>query len=325
MAGSFYDSGSLVDLSTISDYQSVAQTLTPQTNNLTTWNGKPYGVPIGTSVTIMGYNKNLLQAAGVPFPDPSKPMTFDQFKVIAAKLTKIQNGRGVQYALNPLNVMDYDGFVRLEGGSMYDNYVNPTKMTVNTPEGIQGLTDYLSLFTQHIAPPYDELNNGPWSFDLGALETNKIAFARVGAWLFNDIQSSAPYIATTPVFCIKQCVLPSTVNSLAIYAGSKHQAEAWQFLKWATQVQPEISFAKFSDIPANKDALSQLDTYITPKAFVPSLQAALPTVRPVVITAKLQLTTTLGDIITDMVHGNITPAQAAARMEQQGNSILSGS
>jgi multiple sugar transport system substrate-binding protein len=273
----------------------------------------------------MGYNKNLLQAAGVPLPDPSKAMTFDQFKAIGAKLTKFQNGRGVQYAINPLNVMDYDGFVRLEGGSVYDSYVNPTKVTINTPEGIQGLTDYLSLFTQHLAPPYDELNNGPWSFDLGALETNKIAFARVGAWLFSDIRNSAPNIGVTPVFCIKQCVLPSTVNSLAIYSGSKHPAEAWEFLKWATQVQPEISFAKFSDIPANKDALSQLDTYIDPKAFVPALQTALPTVRPSVITAKQQLATTLSDIITDMVHGKITPAQAAARIEQQGNSILSGS
>jgi multiple sugar transport system substrate-binding protein len=321
MAGPYYDSGSLVDLSTISDYQSVAQTLTPQTLKLTNWSGKPLGVPIGTSVSLLGYNKNLLNAAGVPLPDPAKPMTFDQFKAIAAKITKV----GTQYALNPSDILDYDAFVRLEGGSTYDNYNNPTKVTIDTPAGIQGLTDYLSLFTQHIAPPYDQLTNGPWSFDLGALETNKIGFARVGAWLFSDIQSSASYIATTPLFCIKQCVLPTTVNSLAIYSGSKNQAAAWEFLKWATQVQPEISFAKFSDIPANTEALSQMSTYITPKEFVPSLQAALPTVVPIVITAKQQLTTTLSDSITDLVHGKLTPAQAAAQMQQQGNSILSGS
>jgi hypothetical protein len=68
-----------------------------------------------------------------------------------------------------------------------------------------------------------------------------------------------------------------------------------------------------------------MSTYITPKEFVPSLQAALPTVVPIVITAKQQLTTTLSDSITDLVHGKLTPAQAAAQMQQQGNSILSGS
>lgn len=321
MAGPYYDSGSLVDLSTFQDYQSVAQTLTSQTLKLTSWSGKPQGVPIGTSVSLLGYNKNLLKAAGVAFPDPAKPMTFDQFKVIAAKITKV----GTQYAINPADILDYDTFIRLEGGSVYDNYVNPTKMTINTPAGIQGLADYLSLFTQNMAPPPDQLTNGPWSFDLGALETNKIGFARVGAWLFSDIQSSAPYIATAPLFCIKQCVLPTTVNSLAIYSGSKNKDAAWQFLKWATQVQPEISFAKFSDIPANTDALSQMPTYITPKEFVPSLQAALPTVQPIVITPKQQLATTLSDIITDMVHSKLTPAQAAAQMEQKGNSVLSSS
>jgi len=320
MAGPYYDSGALVDLSTISDYQSVAQSLTPQTLKITNWNGKPYGVPIGTSVSVMGYNKNLLKAAGVPFPDSSKPMTFDQFKAIGAKISKA----GVQYAINPLNIAEWDEFVRLEGGSTYDNYVNPTKMTINTPAGIQGLADYQSLFTLHLAPPYDQLNNGPWSFDLGALQTNKIGFARVGAWLFSDITNSAPYIATSPLFCIKQCMLDSTVNSLAIYSGSKHQAEAWEFLKWSTQVQPEISFAKFSDIPANTQALAQMPTYIQPKEFVPSLQTAIPNVVPSVITQKQQLTTTLGDVITDMVHGKLTPAQAAARLEQQGNSVLSG-
>ncbi len=319
MAGPYYNSGSLVDLSTVSGYQSVAQTLTPQTLKITNWGGKPFGVPIGTSVSILGYNKNLLHAAGVPLPDPVKPMTFDQFKAIAAKITKV----GSQYAINPTDILDYDTFIRLEGGSTYDNYVNPTKMTINTPAGIQGLTDYLSLFTQNMAPPSDQLTNGPWSFDLGALETNKIGFARVGAWLFNDIQSSAPYVATAPLFCIKQCVLPTTVNSLAIYSGSKNQAAAWEFLKWASQVQPEISFAKFSDIPANTGALSQMSTYITPKAFVPTLESALPTVQSSLITPNQQLATSLSDVITDMVHGKLTPTQAAAQMQQQGNSILS--
>lgn len=324
-AAPYFDSGAVVDLTTFPDYQATVKNLASGPLSLNTWNGKTYGIPIGTSVSLLGYNKTLLQAAGVPLPDPVKPMTFDQFKTIAKKLTKIENGKGVQYAINPTDILDFDTFVRMAGGQTYDNPVNPTKVTINTPEGIQGLTDYMSLFTEHLAPPYDELTNGPWSYDLGALQTNKIAFARVGAWLFSDIQKSSPNIGVAPLFDINQPVVLGGANSLAIYSGSKHKQEAWEFLKWASQTQPEISFAKFSDIPADKDAISQMSTYIQPAEFVPTLQSALPTFQPSVMTTKQNLGTVLGDVITDMMHGKLTPAQAAAQMQQQGNAVLAGS
>ncbi len=325
-AAPYFDSGSMLDLTSFSDYQNVTKNLSPDTVKLNTWNGKAYGIPVGTSVSLLGYNKNLLKAAGIPYPDPVKPMTYDQFKAMAQKLYKTQNGKGVQYAINPLDILDYDMFARMEGGQVFDNPVNPTKITINTPKGIQGLTDYRDLFTQHMAPPYDEVigGNGPWSFDLGALETGKIAFARVGAWLFSDIQK-AGNIGVAPIFTIKQPVITGGVNSLAIYSGSKHKQEAWEFLKWAAQTQPQIAFGKFSDIPADKTATSQLDTYVQPKDFVPTLQASLAEFQPSLMTTKTQLGTTFSDIITDMVHGKITPAQAAAQMQQQGDSVLSGS
>lgn len=324
MAAPYFDNGAVVDLSTFPDYKDATKNLTPQTVALNTWNGKVDGMPIGTSVSMLGYNKDLLKAAGLPFPDPVKPMTFDQFKAMAQKLTKFQHGKGTQYAISPTDILDYDTMVRMNGGQVYDNPVNPTKISVNTPEGIQGLTDYQSLFTQHIAPPYDELTNGPWSYDLGALQTGKIAFARVGAWLFNDIQTKSPNIGIAPLFNIKQPVVTGGVNSLSIFAGSKNKQAAWEFLKWASQTQPQISFAKFSDIPADKDALSQLNTYIQPASFVPTLQSALPTFQPSLMTTKQNLATTFSDIMADMMHGKITPTKAAAEMQQQGNAILSG-
>ena len=325
MAAPYYDGGALYDLSKFPDYQDAVKNLSTGPLKLNTWSGKVYGMPIGTSVSVLGYNKNLLKAAGVAFPDPVKPMTFDEFKTIAKKLTKTENGKIVQYALMPTDILDYDMFVRMEGGSVYDNPVNPTKITINTPEGIQGLKDYQSLFTEKIAPPYDELTNGPWSFDLGSLQTNKIAFARVGAWLFSDIQKSTPNVAITPVFRIKDPVVTGGANSLSIYKGSKHAAEAWQFLKWAAQTPAETSFAKFSDIPADKTAIAQMDTYIQPKEFVPTLTSALGTFQPSVMVTKDQVTTTLNDILTDMMHGKLTPEQTAAKMQQQGNALLSAS
>lgn len=318
-AAPYYASGSLVDLSTLDGYQDVVNALAPSTITLCQWNGKTYGIPIGTSVSVLGYNADMLQAAGIPTPDPSTPMTFDQFKVLGKKLYKA----GQQYAINPTDILDIPTFVQMEGGNMFDRAINPTKITINTPEGIQGITDYKSLFDENLAPPYAQLNNGPWSFDLGALQTNKIGFARVGAWLFTDIQNSSIKIGITPLFTIKTPVVQGSVNSLSIYAGSKHINEAWEFIKWAAGVQPEISFAKFSDIPANKTALSQLSSYIAPANFAPTLLAAYPTFQPQYMTNNQQLSSVISDITTSLMGNKITPAQAAAQLEQQGNALLS--
>lgn len=324
MAPSYFDSGALVDLNSFSDYNDASKSLSPTTISLSQWNGKTYALPIGTSISVLGYNKALLDAAGVPTPDPVKAMTFDEFKAMAKKLTKIQNGKGVQYAINPTDILDYDMFVRMNGGKAFDNPVNPTKVTINTPEGIQGLTDYQSLFTEKMAPPFNELSNGPWSFDLGALDTGKIAFARVGPWLFSDMAKNPNY-GITPIFTIKQPVITGGVNSLAIYKNSKNQQQAWEFLKWATQTGPEISFAKFSDIPAEKKAFAEMSTYLQPAKFAPTMITAFQSFQPNLMTPKDQLATTIGDILTDMMSGKITPAQAAAKMEQQGNSVLASS
>ncbi len=318
-AAPYYASGALVDLSTLPGYQAVVNALAPNTVALCQWSGKTYGLPIGTSVSVLGYNADMLQAAGIPTPDPTTPMTFEQFKTMGKKLYN----PGQQYAINPTDIVDPYTLVHMEGGHVYDRPVNPTKVTINTPEGIKGLEDYQSLFTENLAPPYAQLTNGPWSFDLGALQTNKIGFARVGAWLFSDIQSSSIKIGIAPLFTINTPVVEGGVNSLAIYSGSKHINEAWQFIKWAAGVQPEISFAKFSDIPANKTALSQLSTYISPANFAPTLLAAYPTFWPQVMTNNQQISSTFSDIITSMMSNKITPAQAAAQMEQQGNALLS--
>jgi multiple sugar transport system substrate-binding protein len=323
MAGAYYQEGALTDLTTFSDYTDASNIVSPASLQLGKWSGKSYSLPIGTSVSLLGYSKKLLKDAGVDYPSSTEPMTFDQFKAMAQKLSIKKNGQYTQYAINPLNILTYDTFARMNGGSTYDNPVNPTKITINSPAGIQGLTDYMSLFTDHLSPSYDSLTTGPWSYDIGALQTGKIAFARVGAWLFSDMAANPDY-AVAPIFKKQSFVTIGTVNSLAIYKGSKNQDQAWKFVKWATQTQPEISFAKFSDVPSNKDAFSQLNTYITPASYIPALQTAFPSFQPDLISSKSdQVTAALGDVITDMAGGKLTPTQAAAQMESKGNAILS--
>ncbi len=328
-AAPYYDQGALYDLSTLPGYQDTVKNLRQDSVKLCNWKGKQYSLPVGVYIPILGYNKTLLQQAGVPLPDPVKPMEFSDFVTMARKLTKQSGGKYTRYAINVNDFGDtmWTGLVQMHGGQVYDNPINPTKILVNTPEGIQGLTDWQSLFTQHLNPPYAEMANGPWGTgDIDSLQTNKVAFARIGAFDFALIeqQNLTDQIGATPVFAVngKQVTL-GNVNSFGIYRGSQHVNEAWEFIKWATSTAPDKTFAKISDVPSNIAAFNAMSSYITPQVYIPTLNSAAQGWGPLVMTPHQQLGTDFSNILTDLANAKITPAQAAQQMEQKGNADLS--
>ncbi len=329
-AAPYYDQGALYDLSTLSGYQDVAKNLKADAVKLGNWKGKQYTLPVGVYVPLIGYNKTMLKAAGIPFPDPVKAMEFSDFKTMAAKLVKQSGGKYTQYAIN-INDLDplWTALVQLEGGQVYDTPVNPKKMTLSTPEGIKGLTDWQSLYTEHLNPPIGEQANGPWGTgDLDSLLTGKVAFARIGAFDFASIQQQnlVDQIGAMPIFGVngKQVTL-GNANSFGIYKGSKYPEQAWEFIKWVTSTDPDKTFAKISDVPSNTVAFDQMASYITPQVYVQTLTSANKGWGPIVMTPNPQFGTDIGNILTDLANGKLTPAKAAQQMEQKGNADLTAS
>ncbi len=326
-AASYMNEGALYDLSTFSGYQDAIKNLRASDLTLCSWNGKQYTLPVGIYVPLIGYNKTMLQQAGIPFPDPVTPMEFSAFKTMAQKLVKKVNGKYTQYAIN-INDLGplYAAFTMMRGGQFYDNPVNPTKVLANTPEGIQGLADYQSLFTENLTPPYAEMATGAWGTgDTDSLQTGKIAFARMGAFDFADIISKnlQNTIGAMPEFSIngKQVTI-GNANSFGIFKGSKNPQQAWEFIKWATQTGPDTTYAKLSDVPSDLTAFSQMSTYLTPQEYVPTLTSATKGFQTDVLTPNQQYGTDLLAIITDLANGKLTPTKAAQQLEQKGNADL---
>ncbi len=100
------------------------------------------------------------------------------------------------------------------GGTLYDNQINPTKITVNTPEGIAGLAAYQSMFTNKLVPPYNSLASSQWGGgDIASLETNRIAMSRVGDWNIDEINSKNLNYGIMPAPTIQKSVMLSGANS----------------------------------------------------------------------------------------------------------------
>jgi multiple sugar transport system substrate-binding protein len=326
-AAAYYNKGVFTDLSQFSDYASTVQQLIPAPQELHAWDGKHYGVPIGTEISNIGYNQDLFKAAGVPYPSATTSMSFADFEAMATKLLKKDSsGKVTQYPFHNGGIggwFYWETFVYMEGGHPYDRAVNPTKVTMNNPAGIAGLSDIESLYQKQLVPPVADATNGAWGDgEDDSLTTNKVAMARVGIWSMPNYQQQHAPWGLFPMFSIKQPVILGSANALTIYKGSKNQQAAWEFIKWAASDHAESTFAKFSDVPTNKTTLSNLASYVTPGIFVPTMLKDLSYYQPATESANAQLATTMNQILTDMANGKITPAQAAAQMDQQGNQVL---
>lgn len=322
----YYANQQMLDLSTFSDYQSAVAGLDAGAVQTDTYNGHPYGMPLGVAARVIGYNKAMFAAAGVAAPDPVNPMTLTNFVALAKKLTIVKGGKITQAGL--VTGLDYDTsylpefFAENAGASLFDAYVNPKQVTINTPQGIQALTTYQSLWTQNIEPSPDD---NSWGAGLAGLQSNKVAMTISGPWEFSQFDTSKYGIMPIPVSDAGQHLQRMTINSLSIFAGSQHKAAAWDFLKWASQTPQQVSFSTFSDTPVNKQAFAQFNTVIQPTAFYPTLQVEATNIRPYLLTPSTELSSVTTQTLQDLARGKLTPTQAAAQLQQQGNAALASS
>ncbi|MCC6613144.1 MAG: sugar ABC transporter substrate-binding protein [Anaerolineae bacterium] len=317
----------LVDLSTLDGYADVAARVNPDVLSIFNWDGKQYVMPVGVAARSMGYRTDLFEAAGVELFDPTEPLPFDEFVARVKPLTVFNDDGSVkQYAWNPNASEPWHMFVANRGGSFFDSYVNPTRVTINTPEGIAGLRDLLTLVEEQIVPPWAEWEDNQWGEGtVVSLQTGTVAMADIGPWSFATIVGENLPVANTvyPVAEAGQTsLLYSGANGFAIPNTSAHVAEAWEFLKWMTTKEAQLAYAKWSDIPANTEAFSEVFTTLEPQALVGATEAQLAGFRPNLLTDNTDLDTTLKQIMRDMTEGRLTPEEAAAQMEAQGNALL---
>jgi multiple sugar transport system substrate-binding protein len=325
MAAPYFSQGALIDLSTFSDFKDATKNLIPTAVQMCNWKGKQYSMPVGIYIPLIGYNKSLLQKASIPTPDPHTPMSFDAFKTMASKLSIKSGNQYSQYAINLNDLWNplWEDFIQMEGGQLFDTAIDPKKVLLNTPEGIKGLADWQSLYTENLAVPFAEQANGPFGTgDIDSLLTNKVAFSRVVLADFAQVvqQNLTTQIGVMPRWNLNgKLIINSNVNSFGIFANSKHPNEAWEFIKWAVSTGNK-QFGQISDIPVDQTAFNTMASYLQPSSWAQTLIASRPGFAMAPMTPSQQFNSTdLSNIFTDLAAGKLTPTQAAQQLEQKGN------
>ncbi len=203
-----------------------------------TYNGVTYGYPFRSTIEGIWYNKDMFDEAGIPYPDGS--WTWDDYKEIAAKLTKGE-GAGKVYGTY---THTFNGQWAPVGNELESWYTSEGLSNINTEafktqlERRKELDDlgYQLSFSQIQATKATQA-----SYFLGG----KCAMVQAGSWIVQNIKDQENYphsfrIGVAPLPRFDESVESESNFSvaatiLAISANSSHKEESWRFIRYMVE------------------------------------------------------------------------------------------
>lgn len=232
--------------------------------------GPIYGFPKDWSpdFTIF-YNKKLFDAAGVPLPSMTEPMTWPQLIDLSKKLTKKDGDKIVQYGLTTLGKTEptLDKLLiqmASEDKPVFSNDFSSADFS--TPEVKSAIQMWIDAVKANVGN--NQVNQDPagWGGELFANE--KSAMQLSGYWFSGVIRSTEGMKAHLDDFGMmpapiseggKRVSPTATATGAIISKSSKHPQEAWEVFEWYFGGQPAQDRAKSGwGVPALKSMVNLL-------------------------------------------------------------------
>ncbi len=234
MSSEYISAGKLLDLSPYMarDHVSASNYYSALLNPFVCTGGQVYGLPKDWASLGVFYNKQMFQAAGVPFP--SANWTWQDFQNDAAKLTKNAGSTNAVYGVSlSADASRWGAFLLANGGTMLNK--NGTQATFNTQAGVSSLEYYDSFLKNHTGVLPTQVG-APWNGD--AFGKAKAAMTIEGPWLIPYMQTTYPNIqygiAPLPVAPTGKRANLIFTNAWSAYSGTKYPEAAWELIKYMT-------------------------------------------------------------------------------------------
>ncbi|MGW6283207.1 extracellular solute-binding protein [Kribbella sp. NPDC055071] len=201
----------------------------PNISSALQFQGKYYAMPFAAKPKVMAINVDAFKAAGVPLPSATTPMTLDEFKTVAAKLS---HGDGKARVYGSSNLW-YRGWLTAAGGGYYN--ADGTACTFGDDTGVKTAQYVVDLQKDRTAPTSTDIqgqDQAQW-FAAGRLAT----FSDFGPWTVADFAKiSKPNWTLVPV---PGKGFPMEVDGLGISkkATGKQLDTAKKFVEFASTQQ----------------------------------------------------------------------------------------
>ncbi|GAA0625011.1 extracellular solute-binding protein [Kribbella sandramycini] len=202
-----------------------AQFVQPNISSSMQFEGKYYATPFAAKPKVMAINVDAFKAAGVPLPSATTPLTLDEFRALAAKLS---HGEGKARVYGSSNLW-YRGWLTAAGGGYFN--AGATECTFGDATGVKTAQYVVDLQNEKSAPTALDIqgqDQAQW-FAAGRLAT----FSDFGPWTVADFAKiSKPNWTLVPV---PGKGFPMEVNGLAISrtASGKQLETAKKFVEFA--------------------------------------------------------------------------------------------
>jgi len=284
-------------------------------------NGQTWGVPWYVDTRVLFYRKDVLQRADWD----SIPGDWESWRH-AMKDVKRTLGPGHTAIFLPINEWTVPIVLGLSTGSpLLEDH--GTRGAFSEPAFRQAFHYYVSLFRDGLAAPVanNEISNlyqefahasfamyvtGPWNLDEFK---NRMPDSLKDAW------ATAPMPGPTG-----QASGYSTAggSSLVLFAASKHQAEAWKWIKFLSRPSSQARFFHLAgDLPARREAWA--DSALAADPRIQAFRSQLDRVRPAPPVPEIeQIMALVQDEAEAAVRGAVPPDSALALLDRAVDRLL---
>jgi len=244
----------LTDITEFSKALSYFDNLSPSHVRLATFEDKIYGLPFNAEGSYLIYNKDLFTKAGL---DPDKPpTTWAEIADAAKKITALGDDNYGFYfsgACPGCNAFTFLPLIWANGGDVLS--ADGATATLTDPSVKAALEFYRQMWADGVIPPGAQADTG--TDFTNAFTSGKIGMAGTGAFAINNLKANFPDINFGVTFLPGEKGGESSFaggDSIAIPAGSKFPAEAFEFIKWVTSDDVQLGFyAKENSLPVRTD------------------------------------------------------------------------
>ncbi len=232
------------------------------------WDNKTYGLPYDGGSLALYYNKELLQSAGLDYPDPQRPMSWNDVLDYGKKLTVDRGGKHPgESGFDPKHIKQY-GIDPAQGywqvwvwGAGGEVITKDGQVPIDEPEAVDGLQFLADLGTKHYIAPSPAFQQ---SQNLSFL-TGNVAMYYGGVWdMVRNRDAKFDWdVAPFPTGKIR--VSTGWYSPLSMTAAGKNKDGAWKWISFCCSSDGETIVSQLGqDVPPLKK-LAHSKAFLNPK------------------------------------------------------------
>jgi ABC-type glycerol-3-phosphate transport system substrate-binding protein len=291
----------------------------PGTVDPFTGEGKTWAIPARVDALVTFYNQDLFDQYAVGYPEVG--WTWDGFLSVASAIRDPEAGVFGYATSQEFYTVEALLFIYQHGGSVFDDWQNPTRATFDAPLNVEALAWYADLIYAHnVAPTPEQVRS---VFGTGGENVYRATLEdRVGMWLgfFSGRMQPADHEALGKRWGMAPLPRDAVSFTMGIVEGyfisdqAQHPDACWQWVAFLSHQVP----GRF--IPVRRSVAESVayerraggEVAAVARASIES--AGLPSPE---IAAFEGASGILGQAIDDIVHGRSTPVEAMAWAQRE--------